>query len=94
MAPFPFFNWKAEWNNNNKRRGEEDLIVFRCRHHHHHHHQYTLIFQDPGMFDFKEVGPAPVRASLRFLNIGVDRMRLFSLFQHHLLHLVGNSQNK
>jgi hypothetical protein len=46
------------------------------------------------MFDFNEDGPAPVGASLRFLNRSRPYMRLFSLSQHHLLHLVGNSQNK
>jgi hypothetical protein len=46
------------------------------------------------MLDFNEDGPAPVGASLRFLNRSRPYMRLFSLSQHHLLHLVGNSQNK
>jgi hypothetical protein len=96
MAPFPFFNWKVKWNNNNNKiRGEEDLIVFQCRHHHHHHQYIFLcILRSRHMFDFNEDGPAPVGASLRFLNRSRPYMRLFSLSQHHLLHLVGNSQNK
>jgi hypothetical protein len=46
------------------------------------------------MLDFNEDGPAPVGASLRFLNRSRPYEALFSLSQHHLLHLVGNSQNK